>query len=190
MTLGIAVFILGCLWFYFKEPGFRKAAHISAAVFGILILLGGLVAGAWYLKSQHDEKTRAAQEQARATQVQACIEHSTPAGNDTARDEIQEACERDPSKPLVLDMSKAVPLADQSAQRFVWVHSISGSDFCREDFRGHKNSIAFVGDGSDDRYPLPISKKECNRRNAGLVKDTGRDDGFVLSIRPTFPQSK
>ncbi len=116
MTLGIAVFILGCLYFYFKEPKFRKAAHVSAAVFGILILLSCLVGGVWYLKSQHDEKVTA---QARQTQVEACIAHSTTAGNDAARNEIKDACESDPSKPLVLDMSASQPVEQPATTKHV-----------------------------------------------------------------------
>ncbi len=90
MTLGIAIFILGCFYFYYKEPGFRKVAHISGAVFVIIVLLGGLTVGTWYLKVQHDGKVKAAQ-------IQACIAHSTPT---IPADTIKEACESDPSKPL------------------------------------------------------------------------------------------
>jgi hypothetical protein len=62
MSLAIVILFLGCLWFYFKEPGFRKATHIIGAVLGVLVVLGGLAAGAWYLKTQHDEKVNAAHE--------------------------------------------------------------------------------------------------------------------------------
>lgn len=64
MTLGVAVFILGCMWFYFKEPGFRKFVHVTLKVLAVLVVLSGLGMGGWYLKTQHDEKVQAAQDKA------------------------------------------------------------------------------------------------------------------------------
>lgn len=46
MTLGLAIFILGCFYFYSKEPGFRKVAHIavvSAAMITVLAFGTALV---------------------------------------------------------------------------------------------------------------------------------------------------
>jgi len=51
MTLGIAVFILGCMYFYFKEAGFRKVVHIAGKVLGVLVLLTGLGIGVYYLNA-------------------------------------------------------------------------------------------------------------------------------------------
>jgi hypothetical protein len=54
MGLGTAVLILGLIYFYFKEPRFRKVVHVCA----IVALCGCIAFGLWYLKTEHDTKVR------------------------------------------------------------------------------------------------------------------------------------
>ena len=78
MTLGIAVFILGCMYFYFKEAGFRKVVHIAGKVLGVLVLLTGLGIGVYYLNAWRVTAEQARQEQAeQAKQVQLAAKYAS-----------------------------------------------------------------------------------------------------------------
>ena len=191
MTLGIAVFVLGCFWFYFKEPGFRKAVHIGGAVLGVLVLLGSLSAGAWYLKSQHDEKTKAAQEQARTTQVQGCVERGKPLNptgdglwNGAA---IESACEKDSNA----DLSKVVITWDEST--------------CPSELTAPDGTILFIPEVSCHHASRPATFAEIQAEPSWRKKYLGPWlcygkplDGQpstyctdkTTKTRPTFPQSE
>jgi hypothetical protein len=94
MTLGIALIIIFVLYLIDKHNRWRQTLKLVVA----LAVVAGLLYGSVYAYDRY------------ATwRIRLCIAKSTPAGNATAAAEIEAACDRDPSKPLALDMSKAVP---------------------------------------------------------------------------------
>lgn len=94
MTLGIALVIIFVLYLIDKHNRWRQTLKLVI----VLAVAAGLLYGSMYAYAKYE-----------AWRVTRCVAKSTPAGNATAAAEIEAACERDPSKPLVLDMSKAVP---------------------------------------------------------------------------------
>lgn len=94
MTLGIALIVIFVLYLIDKHNRWRQVLKLVVA----LAVAAGLLYSSIYAYDRY------------ATwRIARCVAKSTPAGNATAAAEIEAACDRDPSKPLVLDMSKAVP---------------------------------------------------------------------------------
>jgi hypothetical protein len=94
VTLGIALVIIFVLYLIDKHNRWSQALKLVV----VLAVAAGLLYGSMYAYAKYE-----------AWRVTRCVAKSTPAGNATAAAEIEAACERDPSKPLLLDISKAVP---------------------------------------------------------------------------------
>jgi hypothetical protein len=93
MTLGIALVIIFVLYLIDKHNRWTQTLKLVVA----MAVVAGLLFGSMYAYTKYE-----------AWRVTRCVAKSTPAGNATAAAETEAACERDPSKPLVLDMSKAI----------------------------------------------------------------------------------
>jgi hypothetical protein len=95
MTIGIAIVIVAVMYFIDKH---NRWMQILKLVVGLAVA-AGLIYGSIYAYDKY------------ATwRIANCIAKSTPAGNETAAAEIEAACDRDPSKPLVLNASASTPL--------------------------------------------------------------------------------
>jgi hypothetical protein len=93
MTLGIALVIIFVLYLIDKHSRWVQTLKLLVG----LAIVAGLLYGSVYAYDKY------------ATwRIARCVAMSTPAGNATAAAEIEAACDHDPSKPLVLDTSKAV----------------------------------------------------------------------------------
>jgi hypothetical protein len=94
MTIGVAIVVVAVIYFIDKHNRWMQVLKLVVVLAVVAVLLYGSI----YAYDKY------------ATwRIAHCIAKSTPAGNAAAAAKIEAACDRDPSKPLVLDMSKAVP---------------------------------------------------------------------------------
>jgi hypothetical protein len=95
MTLGIALIIIFVLYLIDKHNRWWQTLKLVVA----LAVPACLLYGSTYAYQKYE-----------TWRVARCVAKSTPAGNETAAAEIEAACERDSSKPLVLNTRASTPL--------------------------------------------------------------------------------